>query len=363
MKCVTVVGTRPEFIQTSRLSWALRARHTERLVNTGQHYDDLMSQIFFRELDLPTPDVSLGVGVEGAGHAAQTANILLKIEPLLEAERPDWVVVFGDTNSTIAAALAAAKLRIPVAHVEAGLRSFDRAMPEEVNRVLTDHASDLWLAPTAAAVDNLANEGIRQGVLNVGDVRVDVLAHFAKLARPRQAALLGRCNLRPDEPFALCTIHRASNTDDGARLEAIVQALDRLQVPVLLPVHPRLAKMLARFGVRAGERIRTTEPLGYLDMLAAIEACRLIVTDSGGLQKEAYIMRRPCVTVRDTTEWIETVQMGWNRLAEPPALAAAAEAAMSGPSPPYREVYGPPGVSDRIVDALERGRAQSRAAG
>jgi UDP-N-acetylglucosamine 2-epimerase len=352
MKCVTIAGTRPEFIQTSRVSHVIREHHTEIFVNTGQHYDDAMSQVFFRELDIPKPDFDLNVGVDGAGHAAQTAAVMVKLEPLLVRERPDWVIVFGDTNSTIAAALTAAKLHLPVAHIEAGLRSFDRKMPEEVNRILTDHLSQVLFSPTETAVKNLAREGITEGVVNVGDVRVDVLSAFAESARARAPGLLERAKLTGGADFALVTIHRASNTDDPKRLSSIVAALNELSVPAVLPVHPRLGKMLERFGLALGPNVRPLEPLGFLDLLALLQACRIVVTDSGGLQKEAYMLERPCVTVRDTTEWTETVDAGWNELVEPPVLAAAVTRVLGAARPAHSDLYGTPGVSQRIVDVL-----------
>jgi UDP-GlcNAc3NAcA epimerase len=354
MKCVTLAGTRPEFIQTSRVSHVLRSRHTEIFVNTGQHYDDAMSRVFFRELDIPAPDVDLEVGAAGASHAEQTAAVMVRLEPLLVREKPDWVIVFGDTNSTIAAALTAAKLGLPIAHIEAGLRSFDRAMPEEINRVLTDHLATLLFSPTAAAVRNLSNEGLEEGVVNVGDVRVDVLATFVPLARSRAQALLRGADIGEDVRFALATIHRASNTDDPVRLAAIVRAFDGLGIPVLLPVHPRLAKRLAEAGLKFGPNVRALSPLGFLDLLAFLDASALVVTDSGGLQKEAYMLGRPCVTLRDTTEWVETVEAGWNCLAEPGILAARAAGVLGSTSPPRPDLYGAPGVSERIVDTLER---------
>jgi len=354
MKCVTIAGTRPEFIQTSRVSHVIRERHTEIFVNTGQHYDDAMSQVFFRELGIPKPDFDLNVGVEGAGHAEQTANVMVKLEPLLVREQPDWVIVFGDTNSTIAAALTAAKLHLRVAHIEAGLRSFDRRMPEEVNRILTDHLSQVLFSPTEVAVRNLEREGIREGVVNVGDVRVDVLDAFAGTARSRLPELLGRAKLAGDADFALATIHRASNTDEPSRLKSIVDALNALLVPVVLPVHPRLGKMLERFSIVLGPNVRPLEPLGFLDLLALLQACRLVVTDSGGLQKEAYMLERPCVTVRDTTEWTETVDVGWNRLVEPAALREAVTASLEASPLPHPSLYGEPGVAQRIVSTLEQ---------
>jgi UDP-N-acetylglucosamine 2-epimerase len=357
MKCVTIIGTRPEFIQCSQVSRAIRERHTEILVNTGQHYDDAMSRVFVRELHATEPEINLAIAAGGAGHGAQTGPMLVALERLLIDEAPDWVVVYGDTNSTLAGALAAAKLNLRVVHIEAGLRSFDRTMPEEVNRVITDHVSHLLLAPTTAAVSNLSREGIVDGVVQVGDVRLDVLAAFVPLARPRRDALLRRCGLSPGLPFALATVHRASNTDDGARLAALFGALGALDVPVVLPVHPRLRKMLDAFGVAVGPNVRLIEPLGFLDLLAALEACSVVLTDSGGLQKEAYLLERPCVTLRNTTEWVETIEVGWNRLAEPEALPAAIATARAGTTLPHPNVYGDIGVSQAVVRALEAGLA------
>jgi UDP-GlcNAc3NAcA epimerase len=358
---MTVIGARPEIIQTAPFSRAVRADgHREVLVHTGQHYDTNMSDVFFRDLGVPHPDHNLEVG--SSSHAAMTAQIMVRLEPLMLHERPDWVVVFGDTNSTLAGALVAAKLCIPLAHIEAGLRSGDRTMPEEVNRVLVDHISDLLLAPTDAAVANLQREGLTRGVQLVGDVRVDVLRGLIDRARARLAGVLARegVPLKPGEPFALATIHRAANTDDRGRLRALVAALDSLPLPVVLPVHPRLAKMLKAGGLnfKPGGSVYDIAPLGFLDLLALLDGCRLVITDSGGLQKEAYMLRRPCVTVRDTTEWVETVASGWNRLSDvtPGALGAAVSAALAPPPDAHPEFYGTPGVTRRIVALLAHGR-------
>lgn len=351
MKIMTIVGARPEFIQTAPVTQAVRRRHTDVLVHTGQHYDDNMSAIFFRELGLPEPEIHLGVG--SGSHAEQTGQMLIRLEQIMLQEKPDWVVVFGDTNSTIAGALAAAKIHIPVAHIEAGLRSYDRAMPEEINRVMTDHLSSLLLPPTTAAVENLRKEGLTANVCLVGDVRVDVLAGMVERARDRRPALLAQTGLKDGEAFALATIHRASNTDDRARLADIIQAFNTLDLPVVLPMHPRLRKMAGEFGLAFGGNVRAVEPLGFLDMVALLDACRIVITDSGGLQKEAYMLRRPCVTVRDTTEWVETVEAGWNRLTEPEEFAAAARAALLPPPAEHPDFYGAVGVGERIVDALE----------
>lgn len=354
MRCVTVVGTRPEFVQIGPLTAALRRRgHHETLVNTGQHYDDNMARVFFDELNLPRADRDLGVG--SGSHATQTGQVMMALEPVLLAEKADHVIVYGDTNSTVAAALTAAKLHLPVVHVEAGLRSFDRAMPEEVNRVLTDHVSTVLFAPTHEAVRNLAAEGRVEGVHLVGDVRVDVVTRAAERARPRITALLADLELDQGEPFALATIHRAANTDDEVRLRAVLNALDRMPIPVVLPVHPRLGSRVSSFGLSFGSNVWPTQPLGFLDLIAFLAGSRIVVTDSGGLQKEAYLLSRPTITMRDSTEWTETVDAGWNRLSEPEpaAFAAAVEDALSRPPDEHPDLYGAPGVGRRMVDVLE----------
>ncbi len=357
MKVMTIVGARPEFIQVSPVTRAIRRRHTEVLVHTGQHYDDNMSSVFFEELDIVPPELHLGVG--GGSHGSQTGQMLMKLETAMLEERPDWVLVFGDTNSTVAGALAASKLGIPLAHIEAGLRSYDRRMPEEINRVVTDHLSQCLLAPTPVAVSNLEREGIVRGVHRVGDVRVDVLDDFVPKARGKLVQLLADTSLRDGEAFALATIHRASNTDDRARLRRVLAALGQASMPVVIPVHPRLQKMMAEFGLSFSDNVRPLQPLGFLELVALLNACTLVLTDSGGLQKEAYMLRRPCITLRDTTEWVETVDSGWNRLAEPDpeSFAAALAAARSAPPADHPDFYGALGVSDRIVDQLEAGSA------
>ncbi len=354
MRVMTIVGTRPEFIQTAPFSACVRGNgHEEILVHTGQHYDANMSGVFFADLGLPEPDLWLGVG--GGTHAEQTGEMLVRLEKAMLTQTPDVVVVFGDTNSTVAGAMAAAKLGVPVAHVEAGLRSFDRAMPEEINRVVTDHLSNLLFAPTEAAVANLRREGLATQTHLVGDVRVDLLNGLQAAAAARWPDLCARIGLRPDQPFALATIHRASNTDEITNLSGIVAALNGLELPVVLPVHPRLRKMLAQIGLTLGGSVIEIEPVGYLDMLTLLDACALVITDSGGLQKEAYMLRRPTVTVRTTTEWIETVEARWNRLCatEPAAIHAAVAEALLPPPAMHPAFYGTVGVCDRIVAVLE----------
>lgn len=354
MKIVTVVGARPEFIQTSRVSKTIRQRnHTEILVHTGQHYDDNMSDVFFSDLEIPRPEINLGVG--SGSHAEQTGAIMIRLENVLTAEKPDWVLVYGDTNSTVAAALVAAKMHIRLAHIEAGLRSFDKTMPEEVNRVVTDHLSDLLFAPTTTAVDNLKKEGITKGVKTVGDVRVDVLIDASKIVQSRNPKILQTAGVAGGHPFALATIHRPVNTDTVENLTNIVNAFNTLDIPVVLPVHPRLGKMMAQFGLSFGENVHTIEPVGFLDIIALLNACQIVITDSGGLQKEAYILYRPTVTVRETTEWVETIEAGWNRLSEtnPTAIKSAVESARQIPPTEHPDFYGTYGVSQRICEVFE----------
>jgi UDP-N-acetylglucosamine 2-epimerase len=312
-RIVTVVGARPQFIKAAPVSRALRqAGHHEYLVHTGQHYDDRMSAVFFDELGLRPADCNLGIG--SGPHGVQTGAMLGAIEAVIQREAPDHVLVYGDTNSTLAAALAAAKLGRPVAHVEAGLRSFDRRMPEEVNRVLVDHMAELLLAPSATAVRNLAAEGIVRGVREVGDVMAEAVADAAaRTTLPRP--LLRTLGVSPGA-YLLATVHRAENTDDPDRLRAIMAALERVDDCVVFPVHPRTRKALAAAGWSGPSRpgLQLIEPVGYLDMVGLQMHARAILTDSGGVQKEAYWLGRPCITLRDNTEWVETVAMGWNTL-------------------------------------------------
>ncbi len=354
MKIVTIVGARPQFIKAAPVSKVLRRQHREVLVHTGQHYDREMSDIFFTELAIPRPDYELGIG--SGSHGWQTGQMLMRVEEVLQAERPDWVLVYGDTNSTLAGALAAVKLGIPVAHVEAGLRSFNRSMPEEHNRVLTDHCADLLFCPTQTAVDLLAAEGVTQGVHLVGDVMFDAARQFAEAAAAR-ATILARLGLAP-RGYALATLHRPYNTDDPARLRLVLDALNRLELPVVFPVHPRTRARLAEMGTAecAGTLatgLHCVEPVGYLDMLALEQSARLILTDSGGVQKEAYFFGVPCVTLRPETEWVETVQTGWNRLAwgDAETVLAAARGPWPGDAPP--PIFGDGHAAERIAALLQ----------
>ena len=312
MKIVSIVGARPQFIKCAPVSRELRKEHEEILVHTGQHYDHGMSAVFFEELAIPEPDYNLGIG--SGAHGRQTGAMLGAIEDVLEKEEPEIVLVYGDTNSTLAGALAAAKMHVPVAHVEAGLRSFDRRMPEEVNRVLTDHASDILFCPTTTAVRNLAAEGVTEGVFLVGDVMVDAMNHNRAIAEER-SRILEDAGVRPGE-YLVVTVHRPSNTDSRENMAAIIGALGEAGVPVVFPVHPRTRKFLLGYDLLAAmpENIRITEPLGYLDMLRLMAHAKKILTDSGGVQKEAYMLGVPCITLRENTEWVETVEAGWNVL-------------------------------------------------
>ena len=310
---LTIVGARPQFIKAAAVSRAIRATSDfhEILVHTGQHFDDMMSDVFFRELDMSKPDEQLAI--HGGGHGAMTGRMLEGIEEALVRHKPDWVLVYGDTNSTLAGALAAAKLHFPVVHVEAGLRSFNRRMPEEVNRVLTDHVSTLLLSPTQTGITNLAAEGITKGVHHVGDVMQDALIHAQNKARGT-SRILETLGLT-DGGYVLATVHRAENTDDPARIQAVMNALKDAagSRPVILPIHPRTRQAIARQSTDLGQ-IRIVDPVGYIDMARLLDGCALVMTDSGGLQKEAYFARRPCITLRDETEWPETITHGWNRL-------------------------------------------------
>jgi UDP-GlcNAc3NAcA epimerase len=312
MKIVSVVGARPQLIKAAALGRELRAHHQEVLVHTGQHYDYAMSGIFFDGLEMPAPSINLGVG--SGSHGAQTGAMLEKIEQVLLTEKPNWVVVYGDTNSTLAGALGAAKLHIPVAHVEAGLRSFNRRMPEETNRVIADHLSELLFCPSDTSVKNLAAEGIRQNVHLVGDIMLDILNWAKEEASAGAAAILQKLDLK-EKGFLLATIHRSENTDDVSRLSGILSALNALEQTVVFPVHPRTYKVITARNLPLAPHVRLIEPVGYLAMVRLVAAAKMVLTDSGGLQKEAYWLGVPCVTLRDETEWVETVDAGWNRLA------------------------------------------------
>jgi UDP-N-acetylglucosamine 2-epimerase (non-hydrolysing)/UDP-GlcNAc3NAcA epimerase len=352
VRILTVVGNRPQFIKAAAVSGPLRERHEEVLVHTGQHYDDSLSSIFFSELGLARPDRELGIG--GGSNTSQTARMLGALEPLLSEVRADATLVYGDTNSTLAGALAAAQACVPVVHVEAGMRSFDRAMPEELNRVLTDHLSDLLLCSSPGAAENLRAESIAGRVEVVGDVMVDVALRWQPAARA-DTAVPGAYGLQPGS-YLLLTAHRAGNVDDSSRLQALVDLIESLPMPVLFPLHPRTrarlqdAGLLARLGNVAG--LTLSEPLGYVEFSALVCQARAVLTDSGGVQKEAYLAGVPCVTLRANTEWVETVEAGWNALVDLDADATLA--ALERPTPAaHPELYGDGHAAERCVEAIE----------
>ncbi len=349
MKFATILGARPQFVKASPLSRELRQRHQEVLVDTGQHYDYGMSEVFFRELGIPEPDYHLGIG--SGSHGAQTGAMLAAVEAVLQKESPDAVIVYGDTNSTLAGALAAAKLHLPVAHVEAGLRSFNRQMPEEINRVVADHLATWLFTPSEVSREWLAREGIREGVHVVGDIMVDALRLHGERAAMRSQALK-RQGLKPGA-YYLATVHRAENTDEPDNLRGILRALEALDRPVVLPIHPRTEKRVSELGIEVGRNVRLLAAQGYLDMLALQKGAACILTDSGGVQKEAYYLRVPCVTLRNETEWVETVATGWNTLAgTDPGLIQAAVARRLEKEAPHPDLYGDGMTARRIVDIL-----------
>ena len=353
MKIVSIVGARPQFIKSAAVSRLLRERHQEVLVHTGQHYDYEMSGVFFDGLDQPSPDVNLGVG--SGSHGAQTGAMLKGIEGVLLGERPDYILIYGDTNSTLAGALAASKLSVPVAHVEAGLRSFNRRMPEEVNRVVADHLSTLLLCPSDTAVRNLAAEGITRNVHLVGDVMLDVLNWAKQGLAAKPSKILERVGLTK-QCYLLATVHRSENTDDFSRLSQILNAFNSLDEPVVFPVHPRARKAITDARCRIERHVRLIDPVGYLDMVALTSGARLLLTDSGGLQKEAYWLGVPCITMRDETEWVETVEAGWNTLVGSDSEKIVKAVHSFEPSGSRPTLYGDGFAAVKCVNLLEASR-------
>jgi UDP-GlcNAc3NAcA epimerase len=355
MKVVTVIGARPQFIKAATVSRAFIARGMqEALVHTGQHFDTNMSDVFFEELEIPHPAYHLGIG--GGSHGQNTGRMVEAIERVLLDEKPDWVLVYGDTDSTLAGALAAVKLHIPVAHVEAGLRSFNRKMPEEINRVLTDHAASLLFAPTETAVQQLAAEGITgDAVQLVGDVMYDAALFYVAKA-DAASDVLTRLSLT-HQGYVLATIHRAENTDNGQRLAAIFEGMALSGQKVVLPLHPRTRARMASHGLRMPANVQVIDPVGYLDMVMLEKHAALIATDSGGVQKEAFFHQVPCVTLRNETEWVELIEAGWNRLASPTRssnIARAIQAAL-GATGKTIQPYGDGKAAHKIVEALSTG--------
>ncbi|MDI6736825.1 MAG: UDP-N-acetylglucosamine 2-epimerase (non-hydrolyzing) [bacterium] len=352
MKVATIVGARPQFIKLAPLSQKLRLKGKEVLIHTGQHYDYEMSRVFFDELGIPLPDYHLEVGSDS--HAVQTGKMLIKIEEVLVKEKPDVVLVYGDTNSTLAGALVTAKLNIPIGHVEAGLRSFDRTMPEEINRVVSDHLSSFCFAPTQTAVDNLKEEGIENGVYLTGDVMYDAALNAIEIARGK-SKILAQLGIKEKE-YLLVTLHRAGNTDIFNNLASIVDALGDLNEQVIFPVHPRTRKALADSGLLSkledNPHLKIMTPVGYFDFLLLEYQAKKILTDSGGIQKEAYFFKVPCITLRENTEWVETVEDGWNILVG--TNKDLIHQAVSGfnPDSHQRDVFGDGKASEKIVEIL-----------
>jgi UDP-GlcNAc3NAcA epimerase len=356
VRVLTVIGARPQFIKAAPVSEALRTGgHQEFLVHTGQHYDYRMSKIFFEEIGLPEPDVNLEVG--SGSHAWQTGQMLIGLEQIMSQQRPDYILVYGDTNSTLAGALAASKLHLKIVHIEAGLRSFNREMPEEINRLLTDHCSDVLFCPTQTAVDNLAREGITAGVNLVGDTMFDATLKFAETAR-RRSSILDELKLE-SKKFLLATLHRPYNTDDPAKLREILKAFRETGETVVFLVHPRTRQKIDEFGDEVGMNhglVKMMPPVGYLDTLMLEQHARMILTDSGGMQKEAYFFGVPCVTLRPETEWIETVDSGWNVIAgSDRARIASAVKEHKWPQGAPLRVFGDGRAAHRIVERLEEG--------
>ena len=351
MKIITVIGARPQFIKAAVVSNSFRVRGIQELIlHTGQHFDSNMSDIFFNELGIPKPAFNLGIG--GGSHGQNTGRMLEGVEQVLMAEKPDWLLVYGDTDSTLSGALAAVKLQIPVAHVEAGLRSFNRRMPEEINRILTDHAASLLLAPTSNAVEHLAAEGIHgNNVVNTGDVMFDAALYYGKKANTISQILM-KLGLKAND-YTLVTIHRAENTDNSIRLNAIFEGLGKTNKQVVLPMHPRTRARLKENNITVPSNLLVLEPIGYLDMVMLEKNASLIVTDSGGVQKEAFFYQVPCLTLRDETEWGELVEAGWNQVVPPTSsdvVACAINSAQIRGTP--IQPYGNGEAAKLVVDKL-----------
>lgn len=351
MKVVSIVGARPQFIKLAPLSVELRKREIfEIILHTGQHYDDNMNKVFFEELEISEPDYNLGIG--SGLHGEQTGRMLIGIEEVLLKEKPNLVIVYGDTNSTLAGSLAASKLHIPLAHVEAGLRSFNKKMPEEINRIVADHLSDILFCPTETAIENLKKEGIDKNVYLVGDLMFDALMHFEKISQLK-SKILEKLNLTP-KSYLLLTIHRAENTDNRERLENIFESLREIDKVIVFPVHPRTRDRLEKYGLFSllGKNIEVIDPVGYLDMLMLEKNAYAIVTDSGGVQKEAFWLKVPCITLRDETEWVETVDLGWNTLvgADRDKIFNAINNVKKGEEINFDKSYAAPKICDVILE-------------
>lgn len=344
MKIIQLVGARPQFVKLAPVSKVIRAQHQELIIHSGQHYDYQMNEVFFKQMEIPQPDYYLNVG--SGSHGVQTAGILSALEPILADETPDWLFVYGDTNTTLAGALAASKLGIRIAHIEACLRSFNREMPEEINRIVADHLSDLLLVPTQTGMENAKTEGLLDKAHLVGDVMTDSLA--------LGLAASGKNNIKPqiDGTFSLLTLHRPYNVDDPESLRNILMGLNTLGTSILFPVHPRTLRLIDEDTKQSCPNIRFIEPLGYLEFIANMAAAQMVLTDSGGIQKEAYILGKPCVTLRTETEWVETVDSGWNLLLPPADASFPAAIREFTPPSAHPALFGER-VSQKIVELLE----------
>ncbi len=351
MKLLTIIGARPQFIKAAPVSRVLRKHIDEKIIHTGQHYDANMSDIFFDELHIPKPDYHLGVG--SGNHGKQTGEMMAKIEEIVLNEQPDYLMVYGDTNSTLAGALVAAKLHVPVIHIEAGLRSFNKKMPEEINRIMTDHVSEFLFCPTDTAVENLTNENITHHVFNIGDVMYDAVLYNQELAKEKSTILQDAGLTAKD--YHLITIHRAENTDDVEKMKNILDAFSKMEETKVWPIHPRTKHKLADYGLHLEEvpNLKVIDPVGYLDMLTLEANAKKIVTDSGGVQKEAYFMKVPCVTIREQTEWVETLEGEANILTgtDTEKILAAVQKEVR---PAYKEVFGDGQASEKIVELLTK---------
>jgi UDP-N-acetylglucosamine 2-epimerase len=350
MKISHIVGARPQFIKAAMVSKAWNNGSSEAILHTGQHYDENMSRLFFVELGLPEPAINLDAG--SGTHAEQTSRMLVGIEHFALEYRPDWMLVYGDTNSTLAGALCAAKLGIPVAHVEAGLRSFNRSMPEEINRIVADRLSDLLFCPTEQAVINLSHEGLTAGVFNVGDVMADGLFYFLRQASEK-SHVMETLGIQPGN-YALATIHRAGNVDDAGHLSSILAGLEHTNFPIIFPVHPHTRNSLKEFNLSLPANVYAVEPLGYLDMLMLMKHADCILTDSGGIQKEAYLLGTRCITLRDETEWVETVSAGWNCLTGSDSVKITRQFMNFRPSGGRPDIYGDGHAADKIIEILKK---------
>jgi UDP-GlcNAc3NAcA epimerase len=356
MKIATFLGARPQFIKAAVLSRLIQQSNDveECLVHTGQHYDYGMSDIFFEELNIPHPDHQLSIG--SGSHGVQTGQMLIEAERIIEEEKPDIVLVYGDTNSTLAGALAASKMNVPIAHVESGLRSFDKTMPEEVNRIMTDHVSRFLFCPTQTAVDNLKNEGITDHVYQVGDIMFDALKYYTSADKIPET--IESLNILPKE-YALCTLHRAGNTDDISRFRQLWTALKEVseRIPIILPLHPRTRNVISKVGLSFSDNMHIIEPVGYREMLQLERFARIILTDSGGVQREAYMHSVPCLTLRDQTEWIETVESGWNQVVgvDPEKIGNGLDHFLTNGAPvEWKPLYGDGDAGEQILEILTK---------